>query len=74
MGSRLKEIKESDIEDIDKDGKDQNDKRRMLLDRWKERNGCDATYGAMISAMMKEQKRDEAEKVCRLLNASSKLS
>ena len=42
-----------------------------MLERWHEKNASDATYGEIINAMMKEQKRDEAEKVCELLNSKS---
>ncbi|CAI8045413.1 hypothetical protein GBAR_LOCUS25117 [Geodia barretti] len=69
VGRRLKHIEERDIQDIDRDGKDEDDRRRLLLERWHEKNASDATYGEIINAMMKEQKRDEAEKVCELLNS-----
>jgi hypothetical protein len=71
VGRRLKTIEDVDIRNINRDGKDEDDKRRLLLELWMERNASDAIYGEIINAMMKEQKRDEAEKVCQLLSKSN---
>ena len=68
VGPHLKGISVGDINDIDRDGEDQADKRRMLLNLWEEKNyGHDATYLNLIMAMLKASKRNEAEKVCLLL-------
>lgn len=68
VGFRLPGIdRKVDLGDIEKDGYDEADKRRKLVSLWEERNGDDATYGVMITAMVKAGKVDEATKVCKLL-------
>ena len=67
VGPRLKEISDGDINDIDKDGFDQADKRRRLVDLWAERNGSQATYYDLVKAMLEAQMRSDAERVCDLL-------
>ena len=57
----------SDINAIDRDGKYEADKRRLLVDLWEERCGDDATYDAMITAMLKAGKMNEATNLCKLL-------
>ena len=72
VGHHLPGIKQKHIDDINLDMSDQSQKRQRLVDLWKERNGSDATFGSMITAMLKAEKRNEAEKVCRLLSALGK--
>ena len=67
VGPRLKGISDGDINDINKDGFDQADKRRMFVELWAEKNGSQATYYDLVKAMLKAQKRADAEKVCDLL-------
>ncbi|CAI8056697.1 Caspase-3 [Geodia barretti] len=66
VGPYLKGVTRQDMKDIRHDGQYQQDKRGMLIDKWEE-TGSEATYGAMITAMVKARKRSEAEKVCELL-------
>ena len=68
VGPRLCGIDITDITDIDRDENDEQDKRRKLLNLWVERNGSDATYRAIITAMLEAKKRDEAEKICVLIS------
>ena len=68
VGPRLKEINRDDITGIDKDGHDEGDKRSKLLYLWVERNGEDATYDQMITAMLGAKNKSNAEAVCKLLN------
>ena len=70
VGIHLKHISSIDIRDIDRDGFDEADKRRRLLNLWEERNGQDATYNSMIKAMLSAGKRAEADKVSNLLEKS----
>ena len=68
VGPRLQGIRyDPDVIDINRDGYDQEDKRQRLLRMWKTRNGSYATYGALIRAMLKARKKDEAESICKLL-------
>ena len=69
VGDYLPRIERTDVNDIDCDGADQKDKRRRLLDLWEKRNGDGATYDVMITAMLKAGKKEEATKVCVLLQA-----
>ena len=69
VGPHLPDISKDDVEDVHKDGFDQTDRRRRLMSLWEERNGEDATYDAMITAMTKARKNDEAERVCKLLRS-----
>ena len=67
VGPRLSGITRGDIHDIDRDGYDGPEKRSKMVDLWVERNGSNATYHAMITAMLAAKKKMEAESVCRLL-------
>ena len=71
VGPYLKGVTRQDMKDIRHDGQYQQDKRGMLIDKWEE-TGSEATYGAMITAMVKARKRSEAEKVCKLLRPQRK--
>ena len=59
------------MKDTRKDGKDEQDKRRLLIDKWEDK-GSQATYDAMITAMLKAGKRKEAEDVFKLLRPERK--
>nr|CAB97128.1 GCDD2 [Geodia cydonium] len=67
VGPRLKGISDGDIDDIDRDGFDQPDKRRRLVNLWAQTNGSQATYYALVEALLKAHMRADAEKVCNLL-------
>ena len=64
VGPCLPEINWSvDLEDIDRDGYNEAERRRMLVNLWKQRNGDGATYHVMITAMDRARRRDN---VCQL--------
>ena len=67
VGPRLEGITIDDTKDIEKEGCDQLDKKRELIDKWWQRNGSCATYHAMITAMLTVGRRADAEKVCKFL-------
>ena len=71
VGPRLAEVDNEDVVAIDKDGRDEADKRRLLINMWKKRNGSNATYDAMITAMLKARTRSEAERVCKMLSPAN---
>ena len=73
VGRQLKNIGAQAISDIDKDGHDQADKRHKLIDLWVDRNGDDATYHQMITAMLAARMKADAERVCNLLNGEEAL-
>ena len=45
------------------------EEKRAFLSQWKEVKGCEATYKALISALLEIHCREEAEGVCRVLTA-----
>ena len=59
-------VSRQDMKDIRKDGKYEQDRRGLLIEKWED-SGSEATYDAMITAMLKAKKRKEAEDVFKLL-------
>ena len=72
VGEYLPGIDDQDVEDMDVEGHDEQDKRRKLLGLWKTRNGSKATYGVLITALLKARRRNRAEEVCKLLRPGGK--
>ena len=72
VGPRLPEITTQDMEDLSRDKYNQDQKRQKLLKLWNERNGSCATFHVLITTMLKVKKRNEAEKVCKLLMSDGK--
>ena len=72
VGPRLEGIESIDMMDIRRNEYNEKQKREKLLQLWVERNGSKATYKAIITAMLKERKYSEAEKVCKLLPRKGK--
>ncbi|CAI8042505.1 Guanylate kinase [Geodia barretti] len=67
VGPRLDKISQTDVEDIDRDGHNESERRGMLLPLWVERNGDDATYYKLIKAMLEARNGSNADEVCKLL-------
>ena len=57
-------------EDIDKSQKGEREKRHEFLLTWKDIEGSDATYGQLITALLKIKCRRDAEKLCEMLKKS----
>ena len=53
--------------DIDRESKSEDEKRLAFFERWQQERGSDATYKALINALLKISCRQDAEKVCELL-------
>ncbi len=45
-------------------------KRKAFLETWQQQMGGDATYRALITALLNVQSRDDAESVCKLLQGA----
>ena len=60
-------VKRNVLTDIDKNGHDEEDKRRLLMNEL-EQMGSRFTYDVIIVAMLKANKIKEAERVCEMLN------
>ena len=58
------------IDDIERDYPKEEEKRHRFLLEWRERKGFEATYKALIKALLKIKRRNDAEGVCELLKAS----
>ena len=51
---------------------DEDEKRATFFAKWKEAKGSDATYKALISALLEIGCAEDAECVCKLLKPASK--
>ena len=57
-------------EDIDKSQKGEREKRHDFLLKWKDEEGSDATYGQLITALLKIKGTQDAEKLSEMLKQS----
>ena len=60
-------MSQSDIVAIERDGVDEDDKRRKLLQRWLQRNGRKATNYKLIEAFVGADDKDAADEVCKCM-------
>ena len=56
--------------DIDRESKGEDEKRLAFFKRWQQEKGSDATYKQLIYALLEISCRQDAEKVCELLQKS----
>ena len=61
------DLSENDLDAIEREGKNEEDKKRKVLQKWKGKFGFKATYRKLVEALLSLAKADVAEKVCRLL-------
>ena len=52
---------------IKEDGKNEEGRRRELLQRWLQRNGSEATYYKLIEAFIEANHKNTADKICKHL-------
>ena len=57
--------------DIDRKQVGEGERRREFFFGWKERRGSGATYGSLIRALLQIRCRQDAESICKLLQAST---
>lgn len=55
------------LNDLERDFRTEEERRVGLLKKWKGRKGFDATYIALISALLEIKCRNDAENICKLL-------
>ena len=60
-------LSENDLDDVEQEGKDEQDKRLKSLQKWKGKFGFTATYRKLVEVLLSFTMTDVAEKVCRLL-------
>ena len=70
VGPRLPKIYWNDIRDIRKDGHDEGERRWLLMDRYRARNGKNATNEVMLRAMLESGMRSNAETLCEFIQHS----
>ena len=66
------ELSENDLDDVEQEGKDEQDKRLKALQKWKGKWCFRATYKKLVEVLLQLAKADIAEKVCHLLKGKSK--
>ena len=57
-----------DVEDIEKDNRGEESKRNKFLSVWKRKQCVRATYRALVTALCQIERREDALKVCEVLN------
>ena len=60
-------LSENDLDDVEQEGKDEQDKRLKALQMWKGKFGFKATYKKLVEVLLQLAKADIAEKVLLLL-------
>ena len=71
VGKFPSRITATNLEDIDVECRKENKKREALVDLWLEKNGDDATYDNMVTAMLRAHNKQQATTVCDLLRKSA---
>ena len=61
------ELSENDLDDVEREGKDEQDKRLKALQIWKGKFGFKATYRKLVEVLLRLTKADIAERVLLLL-------
>jgi len=55
------------VEQVERDGTEENEKRLKFLESWKGKFAFKAKYIVLVKALLKISRADQAEQVCRLL-------
>ena len=64
------ELSETDLDDVEQEGRDEQDKRLKALQKWKGKFGFKATYRKLVEVLLSLTMADVAEKVCSLLKGT----
>lgn len=64
------ELEKIVVSDSDRNHGHEVDKRNAFFSEWKEKKGSEATYRKLVSALLKTDRKQDAEGVCRLLAES----
>ena len=64
-------LTEPDISAISVDGRDEQDRRNMMLNMWIRRNGYDASYHHLLEVCVEAGDRELAENICQELRDQS---
>ena len=60
-------LSNAEVQEVERDGTDEKDKRRKILEVWKAGFAFKAKYMVLIKALLKIGRADQAEQVCRVL-------
>ena len=63
-------LRDNELEDVEQEGKDEQDKRLKALQKWKGKFAFKATYRKLMEVLLSLTMADVAEKVCRLLKGT----
>lgn len=64
------ELSKQDIESIDCDAKSEDEKRLLMLQKWKQISIFNATYRKLLEALLSIKRADQARKVCQMIMAN----
>ena len=67
------ELSKIDLDDVEQEGKDEQEKRLKALQKWKSKFAFKATYRKLVDILLSLSMADVAEKVCQLLKNASGL-
>ena len=62
-------LDDSEVEAVDFDGKNEEEKRLKSLQKWKRKFAFKATYKRLIEALLESGRADHAEEVCKQLTS-----
>ena len=65
------ELSGNDLDDVEREGKDEQEKRLKALQKWKSKYAFKATYRKLVEVLLSLSMADTAEKVCQLLKSAS---
>ena len=65
------ELSKIDLDDVEQEGKDEQEKRLKALQKWKSKFAFKATYRKLVDILLSLSMADIAEKVCQLLKNAS---
>ena len=65
------ELSESDLDDVEREEKDEQMKKLKALQKWKRNIGFKATYRKLVEVLLSLAMADVAEKICLLLKGMS---
>ena len=60
-------LSKNDLDDVEQEGKDEQEKRIKALQKWKGKFGFKATYRKLVEVLLSLAMADVAENVCHLL-------
>ena len=63
-------LSENDLDDVEQEGRDEQDRRLKALQKWKGKFGFEATYRKLVEVLLSLAMADVAQNVCRLLKGT----